>query len=314
MLMNVISWGSRSEPLRHLHGPPKNFSDALVQGLDLVVSITASSWEHGAKGRASEAKSQGQSRRKFIFIRLFSALKWALVLDLTHFTIVEVLSSPGHRSGQDGFPSTIYDSDLPLCWRYLKTCIISCVVATWLISALHIIGDLCTVTWVSIGVSPTRCPPSFHRPWLSTSISSFWGYRWHQWTRVTLLQFAGEPLGNLGLGRIGVVMGSLIASGIAHDVGAIRSPTPQAREGQGAIQFFTMMGVGIVLEHCWKTWTGRKVGGLVGWCWTMVWHVVWGNFYVDGGVRIGIFRIIPDIWGDFRFLRPSAALWAFLTK
>jgi hypothetical protein len=58
------------------------------------------------------------------------------------------------------------------------------------------------------------------------------------------------------------------------------------------------MGVGAIMEGTLQRATGLRVGGWLGWLWTMLWLLVWGTFkfLIDGWARRGIFATIffPD--------------------
>jgi len=288
--MNTVVWGLKDKPYKRLDGPQETFYDALVNGFDLALDVTAISWEHGVANRALEGKKQVGSRTQFILFRLLSAGKGLVVNAVISSVVLRLLSSPGHGIPQ----TTIYDADLPPVWRYLKGCLISILVALSIPGGMRLGFDMLAVTAVLLGSSPTKWPPTFRSPWRSTSVSNFWGYRWHQTTRLTFTHFAGKPLAAItGSGRLGLVLGTFIASGIAHEAGTMRIPTARAKEGQGALFFFTMQGVGVVLEHLWTKTTGRRVRGVLGWLWTIGWLTVWGNDFVDRSVRIGMLEILP---------------------
>ena len=305
--MNSVVWGLKDKPFKRLDGPQETLYDALINGFDLVLDLTATSWEHGVANRAHQGKNEVQSRTRFAFSRMLSAGKWALFNGAIASIILELLGSPGHGSPQ----TTIFDANLPPVWRYLKGCLISILTALSAVGGMHASMDIIAGTAVLLGSSPTKWSPSFRSPWRSTSVSSFWGYRWHQLTRVTFLYFGGKPLAAItGSGRLGLVMGTFIASGIAHEAGTVRMPTARAKEGQGALLFFAMMGVGVVLEHLWAKITGRKVRGVLGWFWTIGWLTAWGNHYVDRSLRVGMVEILPTkyIPGN---ARPLKMLWEF---
>ena len=61
---------------------------------------------------------------------------------------------------------------------------------------------------------------------------------------------------------------------------------------------FGVMGPALLAERAFYKMTGRKVGGLVGWVWTMAWLVVWGNVMTDGFVRGGMFVQSSDTDGQ----------------
>ena len=309
-MANSVFWGLKNKPFKRLDGPQKTFYDALANGSDLVIDMMATSWEHGVANRALEGKKEARSRPQFVHSQILSAVKWTLSNVVILSVLAELLSSPGHGSPK----TTIYDGNLPPVWRYLKGCLISSLTALAIVGGIRGSLDMTAAMLVSLGSSPQKWPPFFFSPWRSTSVSSFWGYRWHQVVRVTYMHVGGKPLAAItGSGRLGLVMGTFIATGIAHEAGTMRVPAARAKEGQGALLFFTMMGVGVVLEDIWTKITGRKVRGVFGWFWTMGWLTLWGNQYVDRSLRIGMLEIFPMkyIPGN---ARPSKMLWEFLVN
>ena len=104
------------------------------------------------------------------------------------------------------------------------------------------------------------------------------------------------------LGRAGAVVGAFAVSGVLHDLGmwGLGRGTEFSTVGG----FFLLMGVGSALEHGFKEVTGRRVGGLCGWAWTMVWTIGWGTLLIDAWARRGM--IATDFFPDR--LRPGKSL------
>lgn len=115
-------------------------------------------------------------------------------------------------------------------------------------------------------------PPFFNKPWESTSLTEFWGKRWHQAFRYMFGQTGGRALGSI-FGRVGMVLGTFFVSGLLHDGGYWGM-----HRGRGiccsTTPYFVLNGVGILLEAAVKTIVGRKVGGYLGWIWTLGWLVL----------------------------------------
>jgi hypothetical protein len=74
--------------------------------------------------------------------------------------------------------------------------------------------------------------------------------------------------------------------------------------------FFLMNGVGIILERTWARVTGYKVGGPLGWVWTLIWLVGWGNLLVDVWTRTGIIASFSHPDG----MRPMDLILPFILK
>ncbi|KAG7442892.1 uncharacterized protein BT62DRAFT_988546 [Guyanagaster necrorhizus] len=129
--------------------------------------------------------------------------------------------------------------------------------------------------------NPTQWPSFFDRPWQSTSLHHFWAKGWHQFVAP-----GGRPLYALGFGRTGAVLGSFTVSSILH----ISSHWGLGRCSEWATMggYFIIQGVGVVLEGIWKKVTGYRVGGILGWLWTVAWVVGWGNIVIDAWARAGL--------------------------
>lgn len=113
--------------------------------------------------------------------------------------------------------------------------------------------------------SPDLWPPLFDAPWRATSLSEFWGRRWHQGFR----DMFGRVVPPLG-GRAGRVFGAFLVSGVFHDAG-IWGLRREIGLCCGLTPYFVMNAVGIILEAVWP----RKVGGWAGRIWMVTWLLGW---------------------------------------
>ena len=287
LMMNIVIWGVRQEPYKRLDGPQKTIMDALFNGLDLTMSMTAYGWEHGLRLKTKPAPAP--SRLSFVLGRLAAAVPWLLLADLVTLILIKY-GAPIDPANATLI--TIFDPTLPTVQRYLKGSLLTFVSGVAIAGALHAVSCILFAICVIFGSRPEKCVGGIDEPWRSTSIADFWGRRWHQWTRFTFVNFGGKPLAALtGTGRAGVVLGTFLASGIAHDLGFMKMPGNMGSSGVSTV-FFTMMGVGAVLEQLWTKATGWKVDGALGWLWTMLWTLYWGSGLVDGACRIGMLFLI----------------------
>ncbi|KAF8135098.1 hypothetical protein EV363DRAFT_1582292 [Boletus edulis] len=101
-------------------------------------------------------------------------------------------------------------------------------------------------------------PPAFDSPWRATSLSDFWGRRWHQFLRQVFLLVGGYPL-SLVLGRDGIIIGAFLASALWHHIIVLTLGGRQA-EYWWMFVGFGMMGPGILAEQAFRRVTGRRVG------------------------------------------------------
>ncbi|KAF8891416.1 membrane bound O-acyl transferase family-domain-containing protein [Mucidula mucida] len=156
-------------------------------------------------------------------------------------------------------------------------------------SVIQLVYDAATFVGVVIfRQEPTAWPPVFQQPWLATSLSQFWGRRWHQLFKYYFVTIGATPARFLPplIANIAAVMGVFFVSGCLHFIGGWGM-------GKGAdwwplAGFFLVNGVGLLLENAWRRVTGSKVGGYFGWIWTMLFVAFWGNWLVDGWSKIGL--------------------------
>ena len=176
-----------------------------------------------------------------------------------------------------------FDESLPFLVRYLRASITSALIAMATYAWMQMSYDACTIPAVLIlGQHPTQWPPAFDAPWRATSLHEFWGRGWHQWGRRTFLFLAGHPLSIL-LGPAGTVLGAFLASAVLHDVVLV------CLDGKTGIWWmligFGMMAPGVLAERAFQRLTGKRVGGVVGWVWTMAWLSLWGSAIFEGYAR-----------------------------
>ncbi|KAL4071676.1 hypothetical protein V8B97DRAFT_2023805 [Scleroderma yunnanense] len=136
--------------------------------------------------------------------------------------------------------------------------------------AYHSLAIICIVIFHQ---HPSQWPPLFDKPWLSTSLSEFWGRRWHQVLRYHFSLLGGIPLSYI-FGRAGLVLGTFLLIGLFHDI-KIRA-VGRGSSSLVEVGFFVMNGVGILLERVWAKARDCRVHGAYGWIWTFSWLAIWG--------------------------------------
>ncbi|KAL7409451.1 hypothetical protein BDY24DRAFT_403119 [Mrakia frigida] len=132
-------------------------------------------------------------------------------------------------------------------------------------------------------------PPMFQDPTGAASLTELWGKRWHQLFRAPL-GFCGYQLSHsLGLPRPVSLMATFFLSSFLHHVAISGQGFDEATHGVTwpLPLFFTMQGVGVVLEGVWKKFTGRRTGGRVGRYWVLIWVLFWGRGAMEVFVRRG---------------------------
>jgi len=288
--------------LRPVNGTPSTLMDAF----DLALTFRGCGWDW-SRGLYIPPETRPSNRTGFVSHVALSAAVRAFIWGTLHRAIRSF--SLGSISEE-----SIFDETLPFHLRYLRSSIISIVGCFAAYAALQTSYDLCTIMGVLVlGQDPAQWPPGFDSPWRSTSLTEFWGRRWHQWLRHIFLVQAGYPLSFI-FGRVGFVIGAFLSSAVNHHVGL--SSLDSTSKLWRMLLGFGMMVPGMFAERAFKQLTGRKVCGLAGWVWTMTWLVLWGSVLMDGFARAGLFRVETFIDGvlPLRALveRPVAAFDTWL--
>jgi len=254
-----------------------------MDALDLAFTFRGYGWDW-SRGLYIPRETRPSNRTGFVFHVALSAAVHAFICGTLHRAL-RSFSPVGLGSISGG---SIFDETLPFHVRYLRSSIVSIVACFATYTLLQMVYDLCTIVGILLlGQDPAQWPPGFDAPWRATSLAEFWGRRWHQWLRHIFLVQAGYPLSFI-FGRVGLVIGAFLSSAVFHHIGfySLDSTSELWRLLVG----FGMMAPGIFAERIFRQITGRRVCGLAGWVWTMTWLVLWGNFVIDGFMRVGLFR------------------------
>ncbi|KAG6373497.1 hypothetical protein JVT61DRAFT_6655 [Boletus reticuloceps] len=278
-----LGWTLAKGPLvRHLR--PRNSSPStIMDALDLVSSYRGHEWELSRRLYIPH-ETRPANRMAFALYASVSAVANAFIHGVFGRAVMTMLRvGVGEIRG-----STLFDETLPLWLRYLRACTISILSAIGTYSYVQMMYDLCTVPGIIfLGQDPAQWPPAFNAPWRATSLSDFWGRRWHQFLRQVFLLVGGYPL-SLVLGPSGIVIGAFLASVLLHYILLL------TLSGHGEFWWmfvgFGMMAPGILVERAFHQLTGRCAGGVVGWVWTMAWLLVWGNVIFEGFARVPVHR------------------------
>jgi len=282
------------------HECSPTLSGILWDACDLSFNMRGHGWNWAQGWYFPPETRPTSSTPVFLASTLASAIKHTLLFDLMLST-VRSLSPSTYGSPVGG---TIYDPSLPPLYRYSQSTLITVAGGIAIYATIHMVYDSLTIICIIIlRQHPTQWPPVFDSPWLSTSVTSCWGQRWHQIFRGSFVGIGARPLSVL-IGRVGGVMGAFFWSAILHDFGLWGMG--KGTDFWSAGLFFLMMGVGVIVEALFKKATGRKVGGWAGWLWTMGWVVGWGTLLVDCYARLGLVgrQIIPEGYRPSQILLP----------
>ena len=278
----TFDWTLEKGPLaRHLR-PAKDSKSTIMDALDLASTSRGYGWDW-SDGVYIPRDTRPTNHREFMFHVILSAAFHAFFCGVLQCAI-RSFSPIGFGSLSGG---SIFDETLPFHVRYPRACIISIFATLEIYAGLQTCYDACTITAVLVfGQDPAQWPPAFDAPWCSTSLCEFWGRRWHQFFRRMFLIQGSYPL-SFVLGRVGFIIGAFLSSGVLHHITMIS--LDDKSESWGILVGFGMMAPGVLAERASKQFTGEKVGGTVGWIWTMAWLLLWGNMIVDAYARAGAF-------------------------
>lgn len=281
IVVNTLFWTLSRRPLKRYIRPVNGSPSALMDALDLATNLRGHGWDW-SRGLYVPRETRPTNRIAFVFYASLSAVAHGLICGALHLATRTFIMGVG--SSSRGL--TIFDITLPFFLRYLRSSIIATLTAFAIYSILQLTYDLLTVPAILLlGQDPAQWPPAFEKPWSATSLSEFWGCRWHQWFRQTFL-LGAYPF-SLVLGRAGTIIGAFLSSGFYHYI--MMSTIDSQTEMWRMLASFGLMAPAILSERMFYRLTGRKVGGVAGWVWTMGWLILCGNVMVDGFARAGMF-------------------------
>ncbi|KLO11802.1 hypothetical protein SCHPADRAFT_830503 [Schizopora paradoxa] len=282
-------------PVTGLERPGSRFLPVwLEDAIEVLCSLRGIGWDFG-KGTYIPRETKPIERNAFIRATFSSFFRSLLILDFVEACIKLV---PGLGTPAGG---TMFLPWLPPLQRYALSTAIHFASGFALLTGFRMCYDLCTLIAVTaLGHEPTSWPPPFENPWISTSLTEFWAKRWHQFLRQTFVVFGGHPGMWLG-GRVGMVLGTFLASGLYHECAMVA----MGREWDNTVPFFfALQGVCILLERAWKKLTGKRVGGWPGTLWVYFVIIVVGQPCVDSWHRRGLGGgfVIPPFISPTRLL------------
>jgi hypothetical protein len=293
MALRSVAWTFAKKQLRRYNPPvegqhatpierPLSIPNLLLDAFDLTWNKRGIGWSWSHKPFPKTS-----TRSTFIPVILAKLLVKLVALGVSHYLMHHFL-----LDGPAG--DTIFDPTLSMVPRCAWAAFSTVCGAVMVYITLDMIYDIAMLIGrILLRQSAWQWPPLFDHPWMSTSITEFWSFRWHQLFRYLFVTFGSRPGGAL-LGRAGALMGAFAMSAVLHDLSMWG--VGRGMEFRTIGGFFLLMGVGAALEHAFKVVTGRSVGGIWGWAWTMVWTTAWGTMFIDSWVRSGMFGIdsFPD--------------------
>ena len=282
--------GDASSLKKDLDGGYPSMKSALWDACDLASNFRGIHWTWSNGFHLPKETRPSNSTFAFLTSTALSATLHFCIFDVSVHSIRSIsLSTFGSPDG-----GSIFDTTLPPITRYARSSVITLLSGIMFYAVIQWIYDLNTINFILLfRQSPSQWPPLFDAPWRATSVSDYWGKRWHQLFRSSFVQVGVKPMSSI-CGRAGI-LGAFGLSALLHDWGMWAMGRGSYIGHVGG--FFLMMGVGCILEDLFKKMIGTKVHGWWGWLWTMTWVVGWGNWLVDAWATTGLLgsTIMPDM-------------------
>ena len=277
--LRSIEWTFIKSPLRRREPTKRNQDDPIERRLsastvfldafELLCNIRGVGWSW------SSNSFPGESMPSSIAVLFAKTLLKLTVFDASQYIIQYVFPSVNSPKG-----GSIFDPSLPFVPRTALAAFSGICGGVWSYTFVDTVYHVSALVGRTVFRQPASVwPRAFNRPWMSTSIQEFWGFRWHQFMRHHFIMFGARPGGTL-FGKPGAVMGAFALSAILHHIGLWGSGN--GTEFITAGGFFLLMGIGVIIEGGFRSVTGLRVQGWLGWSWTMLWTTLWGTFIIDG--------------------------------
>ncbi|TFY57253.1 hypothetical protein EVG20_g8619 [Dentipellis fragilis] len=312
--MRVVDFGIASTPyvrIEYSARNPKASQDPtadpwglIVDAFDLCFNERGVGWNWGKSTYLPpRAKT---SALHFAATSFITAIQMFTLADFIVFAQQSFILQPSTRPTIAPYGSIIDPTFAPLA-RYGKAALMTFLYTLQLSCNFQAGYSLGAVLGMTVfRQQPEQWPPLFDQPWLTQSVTEFWGKRWQQVFKRSFVICGAKPIG-ARLGRTAGVVGAFLVSGLMHDLGMWGL-------GQGAEPMymtlgFVMMGFGCLVEAAWERYTRMKVGGFLGWAWSMIWLMTTAIPITDALARRGFFESATNP-GDFR----PAVLWIDVVK
>ncbi|KAH9901230.1 hypothetical protein C8Q73DRAFT_235552 [Cubamyces lactineus] len=251
-------------------------SACIVDAFEVSIAARGIGWKF-AEGVHIPGPRRPSERSAYLRHTFISVLRTYLLVDVFD-SFLETLPGITVNSGTIFFPS------LPIPARYLVSTALHLGTGIVVILGLEMWYDIASLVGVGlVQQPPVIWPPMHDRPWHARSLHEFWSRQWHQLLRDTFLVMGGYP-GNWIAGDLGLLLGTFLASGLFHEIGLYLGGAPIDPK---VLIFFLAQAVGILAEKFYKSFTGKRVGGWIGFVWVAMFVLGLGQLCTDSWVARG---------------------------
>ncbi|KDQ56996.1 hypothetical protein JAAARDRAFT_194185 [Jaapia argillacea MUCL 33604] len=294
--MRSIEWAllrrtlTRNPTADQPHPTSTSPTSIAYDALSLMFGLRGIGWKW-SKGLYIPKQTRPTSTLPFLKSTLASGLWHFTLLDCMQYAAQTVLPAINTAQG-----ASIFDPNLPPLPRFGLASLLSLAAGLIVYAGIQTMYDIATLIGIIIcRHDVSEWPRLFDAPWTATSLVQFWSKGWHQLFRSSFIYLGFKPF-HAVFGRIGGIFGAFLISAILHDWGMWGLGRGMDFWRVGG--FFLMMAVGIIAEGLWEATTKKRVGGFVGWVWTVLWVVLWGTMMVDSWARRGMVAstFVPDGW------------------
>ena len=251
----------RSPPTEARPTPKKLLPRPLLDALEVSLALRGVNWDFGRHVYVPRAPSALPSERSaFVKATVWRIVRNQLYVD-TFDTIEKLIPGVTATGG------TIFFPQLPPLQRYALSTFLHLGHGLLIIAGVALVNDYCSLIGVLLlGQSPSAWPPIHGNLRDTRSLHQFWSRGWHQALRYTFLTFGGFP-GRWLAGDVGMAFGTFLASGLFHEVGLLVAGRSMDHR---VTLFFVLQAAGIAIEKLFRRLTGRRVGGVLGTIWAML--------------------------------------------
>ncbi|TBU66006.1 hypothetical protein BD310DRAFT_943492 [Dichomitus squalens] len=250
---------------------------ALYDALEVGLAMRGVGWDFG---QSLYIPSGERPSERDAFIR---ATLWRFARNMLYIDIWETIEklTPGVSSTG----GTIFLSQLPFFQRYACSTFLHLGHGLFIAAGVSCVYDIFSLIGALFcGSKPDDWPPIAGDVWAAQSLHEFWSKGWHQSLRYIFLTYGGFP-GQWLAGNVGMVFGTFLASALFHEIGIATTGVAMDRR---VFVFFLLQAVGITMERGFGMLTGRRVSGILGFAWAVLFVLGFGQMCTDSWFNRGI--------------------------